>query len=78
MPAHPSPRKVHRRRKVVHRRQGGVRKPKAWSLTKSGQQDPDGDEAPRKPKKAFKPRIPESEDPLEDVSEMSVARHNKI
>ncbi|KAF3398390.1 hypothetical protein F1880_006447 [Penicillium rolfsii] len=66
MPVQPSPRKVRHRRKVVHRRQGGVRKPKARSLIKDGQQGPITDQASRKSKKKSKPRIPESEDPLED------------
>jgi hypothetical protein len=71
MPPHPSPRKVRHRRKVVHRRKGGVRKSKARPLIKHGKQGPDGDEATRKAKPKSKPRMPESEDPLEDVSRMS-------
>jgi hypothetical protein len=56
---------------VVHRRKSGVRKSKARPLIKHGKQGPDGDEATRKAKPKSKPRMPESEDPLEDVSRMS-------
>lgn len=66
--ARPTKHKMRRRKKVVQRRQGRVRKPMAWFLNKTSQQGPDGSQAPRKAKQAAKPRIPESEDPLEEVS----------
>ncbi|KAJ5167510.1 uncharacterized protein N7482_006291 [Penicillium canariense] len=58
-------RKVHRRRKVVRRRQGGVRKPTARTAILASKQG-ESPQAARKAKQPSKPRVPEADDLLED------------